>query len=81
MKRYFCFDGNDYRFFATAEAARDRAHLALETYRSDAWSAGEWDEGVAGICWGNVIEAVEESLLVAGEHEVAQYHLSPVGDV
>jgi hypothetical protein len=79
VKRYFCFDGNDYRFFATADEAQAEAQRALEFYRSDAWSSGEWDEGVASICWGKVIEAVEESLLVAGEHEVAEYHLSPVG--
>jgi hypothetical protein len=65
--RYFCFDGQDYLTFDTAEEAKDAAEKALDYFRSEADSDGEWSEDVERVCWGRIIETPQMHMICTEE--------------
>ena len=75
MNRWFCFDGWDYRTFASAADARRAAEDALESFRVDAWASGTWSEAVRRVSWGHVLESVFEEVLPVVTGDVSQFFL------
>lgn len=63
--RWFCFDGEDYCTFESAEEARDKAESAIQRYRDDAPEG--WAEEVNYVAWGKILEGVNEE--VTHEHD------------
>jgi hypothetical protein len=75
MDRWFCFDGWDYRTFASAADARRAAEDALESFRVDAWASGVWSDAVRRVSWGHVLESVFEQVLPVVTGDVSQFFL------
>ena len=61
MNKYFVLDDGDITPCKTAEEAQRLFNLILASYRQDAQDNGEWDDVVAGLCWGEIKQDIQES--------------------
>ena len=59
MQRYFSYSPqSSFEFFATAAEAKHEAECATAKARSWANDAGEWEDDVTEICYGQILGAV-----------------------
>jgi hypothetical protein len=61
MMKYFVLDCGDITPRETAEEAQHLFNRLLSSYRQDARENGEWDDDVAGLCWGEIKQDIQES--------------------
>lgn len=59
--KYFCFAGESFRTFATADEAQGEAEAAIEGFRDRA--SERWPEEVEAVCWGRIAAMTDRLVL------------------
>lgn len=68
MGRFFVDTGDGIEFCETEQDAKQQAQKALDYWREDARTSGEWPDEIAEVCWGEVKQVA--NMTDAGEYEL-----------